>query len=217
MFLACNDPVLTLEQKNTQLLQKQLQDSLTTIVIEKQVNAVSLEFEQNSIYTQLALFLKIVPTTTKKLNPQDTLLTVHHDFSFAGFMGAKYTQLLRTPTTIQLTQVVYTNRGEEGDSAIVLKNLLTGQHLGKFYPSYYKQVALSQQTWQALMKSMQAAHFKEMGQEDCGRMVLDGTFSSLIFHSKTQTHQVKRHNCPDQAFYELAQQIEDLSPDPIDL
>ena len=217
LFLACNDSVLTLEQKNTQFLQKQLQDSLTTITIETQVSASSSEYEQNRINTQLAHFLKIVPATTKKLNPQDTLLTFHHDFSFAGFMGAKYTQLLRTPTMIQLTQVVYTNRGEEGDSAIVLKNLLTGQNLGKFYPSYYKQIALSQQIWQALMETMQAVHFFEMGQEDCWRMVLDGTFSSLIFHSKTQTHQVKRHNCPDQAFYQLARQIENLSPDPINL
>lgn len=217
LFLACNDPVLTLEQKNTQFLQKQLQDSLTRITIKEQTKAISSEWEQNRTHRQLALFLKIMPATTRKLNPQDTLLTFHHDFSFAGFMGAKYAQVLRTPTTIQLTQVVYTNRGEKRDSAIVLKNLLTGQDLGKFYSSYYKQVALSQKDWRSLMKSIQTIHFFEMGQEDCGGIVLDGTFSSLIFHSKTQTHQVERHNCLDQAFYQLAQQVEDLSPDPIDL
>ncbi|MGH1338077.1 MAG: hypothetical protein ACRBFS_18290 [Aureispira sp.] len=215
LLMACQEASLSPEQDASLLAIAQVTDSLATLAVEQETRATKLEQELQGLHTQLALFLNILPVTTRTLGEQDTLLTLHYDFSFAGFLGAKYTQLHRTTAGIQLTQVIYTNRGEKGDRSFALINPMTGQNIGRVYASYYKQVSLSSVTWQDLMARIQAVKFFDMEEEDCGRLVTDGTFLSLVFHTPTKSHEVDRHNCPDEAFYNLGRHIEYLSPDPI--
>lgn len=172
----------------------------------------------DSTEEELILFLGLLPPKTAALQAGDTLITLLHDYSFAGFIGAKYTQIFKTTTSLQLTQVAYENYKDREDSrreGLTLRNPLTGMNFGKVYPTHYKQKDLTLAQWDSLTTNLQASQFLAMGKEDCGRLVLDGTYTYIVFHTLTHTHKVSRHDCPAPIFYQLAQQIDSLSPDPI--
>lgn len=165
----------------------------------------------------LTLFLGLLPPKTAALKAGDTLITLNHDYSFAGWIGAKYTQILKTTTSLQLTQVAYENYKDKGDTreGFTLRNLLTGMEFGKVYPIQFQQKKITIAQWNVLIAQLEVAQFLAMGKEDCGRMVLDGTHTYIVFHTPTHTHKVSRHDCPTPAFYQLARQIDKLSPNPI--
>ncbi|WP_264792710.1 hypothetical protein [Aureispira anguillae] len=193
--------------------QKRLEDSLALIEQEKRdkakeeklLDSLSYEWEK-----ALLTFLGLKPSRSDKIHFSDTLLTFYHDISFSGFLGGKFTQIFRRDSMIYLTQAFYTNQGKKGEESLSLTNHLTGEYLGKVYRNNIQHDVLTLEKWNAIISTLEDSNFMRLGIENCGRLALDGSYSALTFHSKTETHSVHRQHCPDHTFFKIIHQIDSL-------
>lgn len=214
LLLACNNTPTT----TAPTLSQHQQDSLDQLnaLLEKEARQEQVEDSLVQAFeVKLTRFLGILPPQTDSLNLGDTLITLDHDFSFAGLIGSKYTQILKTNDQIQLTEVIYSNR-DEGQPSIKWEHPLIADFSCLLYGSYFQQITCSIEDWNALVALIQQEQFYKMGKEDCGRIVLDGTTLALTIRTTSRSHRVSRHNCPEQGLYLIGQQIEALSPNPLE-
>ena len=206
--------------KEKEELQQKLKDSLflleknkvDAIREAKYLDSVSYKFEK-----ELSLFLGLQPSRTSSVGISDTIITFNHDFSYAGYLGGKFVQIFKNDSIISLTQVFYTNGKKEGEKSFSVINTLTGENQGDLYSDGFRAIPLSLKKWNALVAMINKYNFLNLGKENCGRIVLDGTFTTITFNNDLKTHSVYRHNCPSRNFHNLAVKIDSLSPDPLNL
>ena len=172
----------------------------------------SLHYEQEK---KIAAFLDLEPSRKTEINFSDTIITYHYDFSFAGMISGKYIQIIKTDSSSYLTQVYYANDKKGGTKSFPFINSLTGEDMGNLYPDRFKCIKLSLEIWNTLISAFDNLNFLNLTEENCGRLVLDGTYSTIVFHCQSRTHKVERHHCYDKQFFNLFMSIDSLSPDPI--
>jgi hypothetical protein len=180
-----------------------------TFLEEEKAMPISLDTIGWAQENDLLVFLDLMPWDSDTLGISDTLITFCEDRSFSGWIHAQYIQIYKTASSCQLTQTIYTNQIKKGEG-FLLVNELVGMEIDEVYKDSTQQMQLSREQWDGFVRQLQEANFWSMGKEDCGRIVMDGTFYSLMVHSKHSTHRVEQHACPNEAFHQLTEALTQL-------
>lgn len=210
MLIGCNE-------KNT--ISKGIQYQVTISRTSKTIKELQESYEIDSLSYQsmkeLCLAFDVLPARKSDLNFIDTLITYHYDFSFAGYIAAKFVQILKNDTSCILTQVYYDNNEEDKEGkSFNIKGYISGKSR-QVYAKKYKQITINKNIWNQLVADFKQIKFFDIGRESCDAIVMDGTYSELTFCTQQKLHVVKRHACFHKPFYELCDKIDLLSPNPL--
>lgn len=203
IIISCNNEKTSVSE--SELQQKDLEERKALVIDE-----IKEKYQDQS--KRFNLYLGLKQFDKNKFKPTDTLITFMHDFSFAAAVRGKVCQILKTDSSIFLSEVYYGNKQShlKSDSGFAFVNFYTGEKGSTVHSFNSSNKNLKISEWNTLMIAFDKECFFYLPSYN-SEAVLDGTLTRLSFECQNRTYIVQRNWLENDSFYQLCKLIDSLT------